>query len=212
VLIAVGMGWLIFSNHHADRTDSAEQIPEGAQESEASLALALPQIDGTRPNEASAEPETPVPLENAAALPPSESTQVIDAPVRDASAAPIRTTPEPVQKVAPARANAAAPPLVATREPHSAQWLRNQPRERFTLQLFATTSREKRDQFVSRQAQPERFATFETRRNAEAWYAVTYGNFATRAEAMAAAAALPDSVGPVEPWIRTFASVQATLD
>jgi DamX protein len=92
------------------------------------------------------------------------------------------------------------------------QWLRRQPSDHFTLQLLATSSREKRDQFVNRQAQPERFATFETRRNNAAWYAVTYGSFATRAEANAAAAALPSSVGRVEPWIRTFASVQATLD
>ena len=32
------------------------------------------------------------------------------------------------------------------------------------------------------------------------------------AEAKAAAASLPASVGRVEPWVRTFASVQATLD
>ncbi len=210
VLIAAGMGWLIFSNHHADRTESAEQIPKGAQAPDAPLALALPQIDATRPGETPVEREAPAPREAAAALLPNESPQVTDVPVQDESAAP-KPPPEPAQKIAPARANAAAP-VVAAREPHSAQWLRNQPRERFTLQLFATSSREKRDQFVGRQAQPERFATFETRRNAEAWYAVTYGNFATHAEARAAAAALPDSVGAVEPWIRTFASVQATLD
>ena len=42
--------------------------------------------------------------------------------------------------------------------------------------------------------------------------AVAYGSYATQAEAKSAAASLPASVGRVEPWVRTFASVQATLD
>jgi len=93
----------------------------------------------------------------------------------------------------------------------SVVWIRQQPGNHFTLQLFATSSRDKRDQFVAQQTNPERFATFETRRNGVAWYAVIYGNFATRAEANAATASLPSAVGRVEPWIRTFASVQATI-
>lgn len=225
VLIGAGMGWLIFSNHHDGKSESAKQIPKGAQMSDAAVALALPQVDATRSTqqvgEAAAARKAPVPREAAASVTlANESAMDDDAPARDEPAAPAVASiraPEPAQtldsapKVAPPRANAAGP-VAALHGPKSAQWLRRQPRDRFTLQLLATSSREKRDQFVSRQARPEQFATFETRRNNEAWYAVTYGNFATRAEASAAAARLPSSVGRVEPWIRTFASVQATLD
>jgi DamX protein len=90
--------------------------------------------------------------------------------------------------------------------------VRQQPGAYFTVQLFATTSREKRDAFVNQQEHPDRFATFETRRNGEAWYAVTYGAYPTQADAKSAAAALPGSVGKVQPWIRTFASLQATIE
>ncbi len=210
VLIAAGMGWLIFSNHQSDRMAVAEQIAKGAEQSDTPPALAgasetlagaeplvLPQIDETR--HVGAIERAPVTRPDIAAPAPTNASAPIvdDTPV----------TPEPA---APVVASKSAP--AASFGPRSAQWLRRQPGDHFTLQLLATTSRAKRDQFVSRQARPERFATFETRRNNAAWYAVTYGNYATRAEATAAAAALPSSVGRVEPWIRTFASVQAALD
>jgi len=107
---------------------------------------------------------------------------------------------------------AAAPPSTAVGKPQTAQWLRQQPAKYFTLQLFATTSRAKRDAFVDQQDHPDLFATFETTRNGERWYAVTYGVYATQAEAKSAAAALPASVGKVEPWVRTVASVQAAIE
>jgi DamX protein len=119
---------------------------------------------------------------------------------------PARAAAKPVQTEAAAR-----PGLVAGNA-HSAQWLRQQPPKNFTLQLFATANRAKRDEFVRQQDQADRFATFEMKRDGTIWYAVTYGSYATRAEATAAAAALPPSVGRVEPWIRTFASVQAIIE
>ena len=111
----------------------------------------------------------------------------------------------------PSGATASAPPTAAVGRPQNAQWLRQQPAKYFTLQLFATTSREKRDAFVNQQEHPDRFATFETTRNGEPWYAVTYGVYATQAEAKTAASSLPANVGKVEPWIRTFASVQSAM-
>jgi septal ring-binding cell division protein DamX/type II secretory pathway predicted ATPase ExeA len=120
----------------------------------------------------------------------------------------------PAQLAEPARTSSggAAPLSSNVGRPQSAQWLRQQPGGYFTLQLFATTSRAKRDAFISQQEHPDRFATFETRRNGEAWYAVTYGAYATQAEAKSAAATLPSGIGVVQPWVRTFASVQATLE
>ncbi len=65
---------------------------------------------------------------------------------------------------------------------------------------------------MRQQDRKEQFVTFETKRDGVPWYAVAYGSYATQAEAKSAAASLPASVGRVEPWVRTFASVQATLD
>ena len=133
----------------------------------------------------------------------------------DTSKADATKKPTPVVALAPERKPsgtvASTPPAAAVGKPQTAQWLRQQPAKYFTLQLFATTSREKRDAFVNQQEHPDRFATFETMRNGEPWYAVTYGVYATQAEAKSAAASLPASIGKVEPWIRTLASVQSAM-
>ncbi len=134
---------------------------------------------------------------------------------------PVQETPEPPAKpkeaqraavATPAATQAAMPPSSVVGKPRSAQWLRQQPAKYFTLQLFATTARAKRDQFIRQQNEMDRFATFEMKRDGTVWYAVTYGSYATRAEAGAAAKSLPASVGRVEPWIRTFGSVQAIVE
>ncbi len=219
VLIAAGMGWLIFSNHQSDRTAVAEQIAKGAEQPDTPPALAgapASLVGAAEPLVGAAEPLVLPPIDETRSVGTIErqasvTRRDIAAPAPANAPAPIvDDTPVPPEPAAPVVASRSAP--AASFGPQSAQWLRRQPGDHFTLQLLATTSRAKRDQFVRRQARPERFATFETRRNNAAWYAVTYGNYATRAEATAAAAALPSSVGRVEPWIRTFASVQAALD
>jgi DamX protein len=126
-------------------------------------------------------------------------------------AEPVKKTPEPVPQVASTKQQS-SPPTSAVGKPRSAQWIRDQPGKYFTLQLFATTSRDKREQFLRQQDHREQFATFETKRDGVPWFAVAYGSYATQAEAKSAAASLPASVGRVDPWVRTFASVQATLD
>jgi DamX protein len=91
-------------------------------------------------------------------------------------------------------------------------WIRAQPSAHFTLQLLAAAKREQRDKFLLQQQHPERFATFQTRRGGATWYALAYGNYTSRAEADAAVVALPADLGRLKPWVRTFASVQATLE
>ena len=137
-------------------------------------------------------------------------------PVASTTAPPARPTkPAEAQHVAaatPPATESSPPPSSVAGKPRTVQWLRQQPAKYFTLQLFATANREKRDQFMRQQDHADRFATFETKRDGTLWYAVAYGSYATRAEATSAAASLPPSVGHVEPWIRTFASVQAIIE
>jgi len=243
VLIAAGMGWLVFYNyggsapsqdtttsHRASSangataaadsesaarspptTQSAEPIVNGdtstlglpvpgqasdaANETAASSAPAK-QVDGIDANAASTLESAPAGAQSATAAPPPR----IEAP----KAAERKAEPAKVEIVK-------TEPTKAVGRPQTAQWLRQQPAKYFTVQLFATTSRAKRDAFVNQQDHPDRFATFETMRNGEPWYAVTYGVYATQTEAKSAAAALPASVGKVEPWVRTIASVQAAI-
>ena len=85
---------------------------------------------------------------------------------RDARSPPMRNRPRrsrsrrPNKPNRPARAaakpvqtEAATPPSSVVGKARSAQWLRQQPAKNFTLQLFATTSRARRDEFIRQQDQ-----------------------------------------------------------
>ncbi len=240
VLIGAGMGWLIF-NGYPKSTESRVDVVEAKSEQKApvpvggttALAIPVPSVAA-----ADASPEPPVarlpvdaPRERGEA-PIEKVSEVVPVPTPETKPRrevqePVAVAPKPVEaapnpKSAPDAApkvvavvtpqQSTPPPTSAAGKPRSAQWVRDQPGKNLTLQLFATSSREKRDQFMRQQDRKDQFATFETKRNGTAWYVVAYGSYSSRAEATSAAAALPKSVGRVEPWVRTFASVQATLE
>ena len=236
VLIAAGMGWLIFYNYGGSPAGDATAIqrspvPTGstpatgspAAQKPVSTKSAEPVVVGDTSTLALTVPPRASDTPNETTTPPDAATRPADRTDGDANAASVsesassasvQPAPAPTVHAQPERKppGAAAPPSAAVGKPQTAQWLRQQPAKYFTLQLFATTSRAKRDAFVNQQEHPDRFATFETTRNGEPWYAVTYGVYATQAEAKSAAAALPASVGKVEPWVRTIASVQAAIE
>jgi DamX protein len=254
VLIAAGMGWLIFNGypkHSAPEAPASNASDEkklsAPVDNGATVAIALPPVETVEARQAprsaaheveqsGAEAPSAARVESVTTgvstqVPPPEQkptrvaeSEVVAVPPRPAAAAATPTqsaAPEREAKPTEAPRKAAdanptseptPPPSSAAGKPRTAQWLRQQPGKYFTLQLFATTSRDKRDRFVGQQDHAERFATFETRRDGALWYAVTYGSYATKTEATSAAAALPPSVGRVEPWVRTFASIQAILE
>jgi DamX protein len=234
VVIGAGLGWLIFSEYpkpgagpHEEKAIAKSGPSSTPVSGTATLAIPAPPVAGATEH---AEPpalqtpkqESPDPAESpvekavaATALPGPEykrETPPVSARQPVAAAPPPKQAPDATQQVASPKQQSDPPPSPAVGKPRSAQWIRDQPGKYFTLQLFATSSRDKRDQFVRQQDRKEQFVTFETKRNGVPWYAVAYGSYATQAEAKSAAASLPASVGRVEPWVRTFASVQATLD
>jgi DamX protein len=236
VVIAAGMGWLIFDGYPERKLQTAEESSVAGQASEAvgekstgTLAIDLPPTDVLSPSPpaatpalATTEPAEPVTEELPAParetklprrVPEPKQIALVDtpaAPSNDRQAPVVERMREPVATDSSPKPSSVASAVAG--RPQSVAWIRQQPGNHFTLQLFATSSREKRDRFVAQQVHPERFAILETRRNGVSWYAVTYGDYTTRAEANAASASLPPLVGRVEPWVRTFASVQAALD
>jgi DamX protein len=199
VVIAAGMGWLIFRDLQVmlpPRTpEAATAIPDALDATSAgTAALALPSLppdEEEQPREAVlVVTETP----GAAPIPPPEPASTQPA------------TPPPA--VTPVESGVAP----KSDQPRNEAWIRAQPGTHFTLQLLAAAKRDQRDKFLSQQEHPERFATFQTRRNGATWYALAYGNYKSRAEADAAVAKLPSELGRLKPWVRTFASVQATLE
>jgi DamX protein len=134
------------------------------------------------------------------------------------SAGPVAAEPPPpaaVQEAAPIPATAPpaaiAEPAAGAPGPRDARWILSQAPDAYTVQLVSLSSAERAVAFVRAQSDPSLFATFRLQRDARIFHVVIYGAFASRAEAQAAAAALPASVGNVQPWIRPFADVQAAV-
>ena len=92
-----------------------------------------------------------------------------------------------------------------------ADWILARPQDHYTLQLFGTSNKTRLEEFLGKQREPGRFAVFGRLRDGENWYVVIYGDFADRPAADAASRSLPASVGKVEPWVRTFGSVQQNV-
>jgi len=92
-----------------------------------------------------------------------------------------------------------------------ADWLLEQPGERFTLQLVTVSSAERAREFIDKQNSPQQFATYELARDGKRLHVVVFGVFESRADAEAASRALPAGVGNVQPWIRTLEQVHGAI-
>jgi DamX protein len=144
-----------------------------------------PQADPQVPEPPTQEPDT--------AMQPTDGAQTPVSP----SAAPATTQPQP----APAR-----------RDLRDPTWLQDRAADRFTIQIIAGGDLEALRRYAGRLSLDTEIAWFRTRRNDQDWYALVVGDYPDLAGARAAVNRLPASVRRNQPWIRTFGSVQETMD
>ena len=126
----------------------------------------------------------------------------------EAGTAAVADTADRPQTDSPATA---APGAADGPEPSGARdatWILQQPDDRYTLQLVSFSTADRADEYLGEQPDPARFARFRLQRDGRILHVVIYGSFESRAAAAEASRALPESVGRVEPWIRTFGQVQ----
>jgi type II secretory pathway predicted ATPase ExeA len=209
VLIVAGFAWLILRETVRPQTQGSDET--GVEVGSGTVALAIPQAQrAATPGDDEAAGSAVDARDTALGLP-----NALPAPVRQPvpPANDVPSKPVALPRVEP---NVDIAPRVTAGDvasgPHDSAWIRAQPAARFTLQLFAASAAAPRDKFLAAQGHPERFAVFQMRRAGKLYYVLLYGNYATRAEADAAAAALPSSMGELQPWVRTFGSVHASLD
>ncbi|EWC43077.1 AAA family ATPase [Stutzerimonas stutzeri] len=137
------------------------------------------------------------------------------APAAPTPAAPVANVPAPV--VAPP-----APPAVrqsvagsasapAAKSPASGQgaWYASQPGGNHLLQILGTRAEKNAQSFVRQHGGNYRY--FVKQHEGKPLYVVTYGNFASRAAAVAAIKTLPASLQSGKPWVRSFSSVQKEI-
>ncbi|NHN78833.1 AAA family ATPase [Azotobacter chroococcum] len=139
-------------------------------------------------------PSAPAPAPRVVAKP------VAPAPAPAAPAAPVAAKPAPA-----AGAPASRPPAAAQSGAPVGEG-RAQAASRYTLQVLGTRSESSAKAFVRAQGAGYRY--FRKLHQGQPLFVVTYGSFASRAEAQAAIKTLPTTVQASKPWPRTFASIQ----
>lgn len=122
---------------------------------------------------------------------------------------------------APARAEAAPvpPPAAPAAEPaqpsgagfRDAAWLQAQEPRHFSVQLVGASTEEAVRAHLRGYDVRGDIAMITVQRDGKPWYVLFWGNFADRAAAERAVAALPAPLRRVSPWIRSFADVHAEL-
>lgn len=177
--------------------DGTDGLPEAVAEPPAEAPVAEAEAVGSAQEAAPRAAAVDQPV--AADPGPAESSGTEAARAPQAEAEPDAPQPAPVPD------SGFAPQV------RSAAWILQQPASAYTLQLASFSTAERAAEYLADQANPEDFARFRLQRDGRILHVVLYGRFDSRPEAVAASAALPQSVGRVEPWIRTFGQVQEAV-
>ena len=162
--------------------------------------------------EVAAQIPTPTPVvtpEVAAQIPtptPVEAPEV-------AAQIPAPTPPPPAK--AGAEPPGAASPAATRPAPASVytyDWLMQQPRSSWVVQLVASTDRRDVEAFLTRHGLKDGSAVFAVKRDGRTWYHAVNGLYPSMRSAQAAVEALPPALRAVtQPWprsLRTLASLQ----
>jgi DamX protein len=155
-------------------------------------------------------------------LPPEGSTTVSESALAEPAPAPEQPAqPSTAVPAAPPKTQVAVKPAVPPQPPakktEAAQtikrsvdgsgWLKAQADSNFTLQLMAVKNENTARQFIEAHQLHDKAAYFPVTRNGQTLYAVVYGSFSQRSEAVQAAKSLPAAWGSPSPWIRSFKSL-----
>lgn len=155
------------------------------------------------------------PAAPAAALPSPEGQSSTVPEQASVTLAETGSVPVPSEAQAPKADEAARPPAMESAGEVSsllrADELLRWPDDGYTLQLLGARSVESVERFIGAQTQPERFYYFSTLYKGAPWHVVVYGQFATRASAMAAIQTLPENLRKLRPWARSIAGVKSDI-
>ncbi|MCP5157322.1 MAG: SEL1-like repeat protein [Ectothiorhodospiraceae bacterium] len=109
-----------------------------------------------------------------------------------------RATPTPTPTPAPVM-----PPTPAVAMPAGAvAWVRALDPSRYTIQVYSNADEGAVRSFVEQNIPPGEGGYYRWDRDGVPWFSALLGDFATRAEATAAVARLPDALAAHQPWIR----------
>ncbi len=166
---------------------------------------------------------TPQPRETAAVERPASREDATPAP--EASPPPRAETASQTDTQATAQAASAAAkpagdaprakrwqPLPEWVPAHRNDWLLSRDPQHFTLQLIAGERLDTLRKFIQRHQLKQRLAFYQAQRKGKPWYALVYGEYASKQQAIDARSQLPRALRTQKPWIRRFGDIQQTLN
>jgi len=99
-------------------------------------------------------------------------------------------------------------PVTTTHNPQQGlDWLKNQPKDNFTIQLAASVEARLINAFIKQIELKQDYAHVISQRNDRDWHALVYGSFESSSVARKALKDLPEQWQVWQPWIRTVKSV-----
>lgn len=177
-----------------------QPLAEAAGEESELEAFSPPQQPGAPalPGPAAAAPQAAAP---SVAVAPSAAVSTPAAPAERPAPAAVVPAPRP----APAQAPALPSPATSSVS-FSVAWYRAQPAGHYALQILGTRSEQSAKSLVQQYGANYRY--FSKAHQGKPLYVVTYGSFASRAEAQKALASLPAKLRAEKPWPKSFASIR----
>lgn len=239
-LVLVGAGvafaWWMGDQEQQAPVETVLQLPEATTPA---VVNADPELAGlTKMDSLAISPaasETPVTQTDSQEPQPLQDPVVIDTPpVPDAGTPPVvvagspaapSITPSPVAEAqAPVAATPAASratessttastavPAPVPSQSDNGAWYREAAASEYVLQLLGSRSQDAAKSFISRNSALADLDFFETRHEGQPWFVVTQGRYATRQQAQAAIAALPEPVKQLKPWPRSVGNIQSAM-
>ena len=89
--------------------------------------------------------------------------------------------------------------------------LANKPVRHYALQLTAGSDRNAIMAFVAKQPPVERYWVYQTQYQGKPWFVLIQGEYASSAQAKAAANGLPAALKAGHPWPKSFGQIQKEL-
>lgn len=134
---------------------------------------------------------------------------------RDVQVALVKTPQEakPVssEKPAPTKPKQQPKPASKPAELFDSAWVQQQPASHYTLQISLVSSTELLKNFLADNDLTEITKVYPEQRNGQRRYVVIYGSYPSIEAARAAVNALPAGVQAMQPWAKSFATVQEEL-
>lgn len=141
---------------------------------------------------------------------PSEATDNNESETAQSTPEPQTSTPEP-QASTNSNATQSEAPQPQNQGLQREAWLMERNAGHYTLQMMGSLEESSVIEFIQAQSNQSEFTYFESRYQGQPWYVVVHGDYPNRNAAVRGIESLPTPLRRMQPWARSFGSVQEDI-